>query len=234
MANTFGRTRVGVSALALAAAAAIAPAAPAAATDPDFELEVTWRSFSFIERSSCDPTGPIVGGGRIGPHPMPECGAWERINASMSVEGGEVVGPYRVRNIGTWDRGPLNWNRTENWSGTDDPDFPVFIGSSTNFNVADRPMCQTETYRWCRTAYSKNNNTVKIRGKFGDTVKLNIHAQTTDGQEGCLMHDQYTWTEARVDLYKSWNPRVAIMGVRYEGHPADLCTAGFQMVARRL
>ncbi|GLX03349.1 hypothetical protein Misp03_02760 [Microbispora sp. NBRC 16548] len=42
----------------------------------------------------------------MGPHPRPECGAWERINASMSVEGGEVVGPYRVRNIGTWGRGP--------------------------------------------------------------------------------------------------------------------------------
>ncbi|WP_169979936.1 hypothetical protein [Microbispora sp. H10836] len=234
MANIYGRTRLGLSTLlALTAAAAIAPAAPAAAAGPDFELEITWLSFSLPERDSCDPTGPIVGGPRVPLHPTPECGAWERVNASMSVEGGTVVG-YRVRNIGTWDRGPRNWERTENWSSTAYPDFPVFIGSSTSFAMADRPMCQTETYRWCRTSFEKKSNTVKIRGNYGDKVRLNFHAQTTDGQEGCLIHDEYTWTQARVDLYNSWNARLAIMSARYDGHSEDICRVGFQVVARKL
>lgn len=219
-------------ALALAGAAAVP--APALADDYDFELVITWQSFSYDKRFSCDPTGPLIGGGRLGPHPRPECGPWERINASMSVEGGSVVGPYRVRNIGTWDRPPRNWDRTENWSSDEYPDYPVFIGSSTAFLVRERPMCQTETYRWCRTGYAKNNNTVTVRGKYGDKITFGVHAQTTDGQEGCRLRNEYFWTKARVDLYNARNPRHTIMYATYEGDKETLCSVSFTSVAKHI
>ncbi|GGK98762.1 hypothetical protein Ppa06_66990 [Planomonospora parontospora subsp. parontospora] len=233
------------AALAAAAvtAAVLAPTAPADAAAADFELQVTWKTLSLSDRMSCDPTGPPQrGGGRFSPSLSYsyECGGWERVNASMSVEGGSPVTP-RVRNLGTWDRRARSWDREESWSSDEFPDHPAFLGTGNDYDLAQRPLCTTDTYKRCLTDYLKDNNTVTVRGAFGARIRFAAHLQTTDrydderrhtGTGECKVEDFTTWDQAQVDRYTAGRPREITLLGSYDGR--NVCAVRYELVAKRL
>jgi len=142
--------------------------------------------------------------------------------------------PDRVRNLGTWNRRPFSWDLVENWTDTAHPDYAAFIGTSNTYHLKDRALCKTDTYKRCASGvYTKNSNSVKVRGKFGDRIRLGIHVQSAYGSLDCLMANYTTWTKAKVEESTSRNPHRGIMSIS-DSSGNTKCLVEFSAVASLL